>query len=65
LFTINLSEEGRRITHGSMPEEEGAPVELTFIHEGTTEERAEVVPWGHEPIIQTTKEAISHANEIG
>jgi hypothetical protein len=65
LFTIDLSEEGRRITHEHMPEERRAPVELTFVHEGTTEEGAEVVPQGHEPTIQTTQEAISHANEIG
>jgi hypothetical protein len=65
LFTIDLSEEGRRITRSNQPEETGAPVELTFVHEGTTEAGAEVVPRGHEPAVQTTQEAISHANEIG
>jgi hypothetical protein len=64
LFTIDLSEEGRRITRDNMPEEREALVELMFVHEGTTEGRAEVVPWGHEPTIQTTQEAIAHANEI-
>jgi hypothetical protein len=64
LFIIDLSAEGRRIMHGSMPEEEGAPVELTFVHERTTETGAEVVPRGNQPTIQTTQEAISHANEI-
>jgi hypothetical protein len=48
-----------------MPLEEEAPAELQFVHKGTTEEGAEVVPWGHEPTVQTTQEAISHANEIG
>jgi hypothetical protein len=66
LFTIDLSEEGRRITRDHMPAEEtGAPVELTFVHEGTTEGGAEVVPRGHKPTVQTTQEAISHTNEIG
>jgi hypothetical protein len=64
LFTIDLSEEGRRIARENLPEERGAPVELTFVHEGTTEAGAEVVPRGHEPTVQTTQEAISHANEI-
>jgi hypothetical protein len=65
LFTIELSEEGRRITRDNMPKETGAPAELTFVHEGTTEEGVEVVPRGHEPTVQTTQETISHANEIG
>jgi hypothetical protein len=65
LFTINLSEEGRRIMQGSVPTKERALVELTFIHEGTTEAGAEVVPQGHQPTVQTIQEATSHANEIG
>jgi hypothetical protein len=65
LFTIDLSEEGRRITRESLPEERGAPVELMFVHEGTEEAGAEVVPRSHELTVQTTQGAISHANEIG